>query len=56
MRISYDPGKRERTLEERGLDFDDTAEVFAGVTFEVTGEAAVAADPGKGALDDPALG
>ena len=29
---------------------------FAGVTLEVAGKAAVAADPGKGALDDPALG
>jgi hypothetical protein len=27
-----------------------------GVTLEVAGQAAVAADPGKGALDDPALG
>lgn len=35
MRISYDPDKRERTLEERGLDFNDAAEVFAGVTFEM---------------------
>jgi len=28
----------------------------SGVTLEVAGQAAVAADPGKGALDDPALG
>jgi hypothetical protein len=28
----------------------------SGVALEVSGEAAVAADPGKGALDDPALG
>jgi hypothetical protein len=28
----------------------------SGVAFEVAGQAAVAADPGKGALDDPALG
>jgi len=28
----------------------------SGVALEVAGEAAVAADPGKGALDDPALG
>ena len=26
------------------------------VTLEVAGQAAVSADPGKGALDDPALG
>jgi uncharacterized protein len=35
MRISYDPGKRDRTLADRGLDFDDAAEVFDGVTAEV---------------------
>lgn len=35
MRISYDPVKRQRTLEERGLDFEDAAIVFSGVTFEV---------------------
>lgn len=28
----------------------------SGVALEVAGETAVAADPGKGALDDPALG
>ena len=27
-----------------------------GVALEVAGQAAVAADPGKGALDDPSLG
>ena len=35
MRISYDPAKRQKTLEERGLDFEDALEVFAGLTFEV---------------------
>ena len=35
MRISYDPAKRERTLTERGLDFNDAVEVFEGVTAEV---------------------
>ncbi len=30
MRITFDPQKRARTLKERGLDFDDAAEVFAG--------------------------
>jgi uncharacterized DUF497 family protein len=35
MRISYDPAKRLKTLDERGLDFEDSAEVFAGATFEV---------------------
>ena len=35
MRVTYDPEKRERTLRERGLDFEDAAHVFAGVTLEV---------------------
>ena len=35
MRVTYDPEKRDRTLEERGLDFEDAAIVFAGVTLEV---------------------
>ncbi len=30
MKISYDPEKRARTLIERGLDFDDAVELFAG--------------------------
>ena len=33
MEISYDPDKRARTLAERGLDFDEAAEVFAGRTI-----------------------
>lgn len=35
MRVIYDSEKRERTLRERGLDFEDAAIVFAGVTLEV---------------------
>ena len=35
MRISYDRAKRQKTLDERGLDFDDATAVFAGLTFEV---------------------
>ena len=35
MRITYDPAKRQKTLAERGLDFEDAGEVFAGVTVEV---------------------
>jgi uncharacterized DUF497 family protein len=35
MRITFDPGKRARTLTERGLDFTDAEFVFAGVTLEV---------------------
>jgi uncharacterized DUF497 family protein len=29
MRISYDPAKRAKTIEERGLDFEDVVTVFA---------------------------
>ncbi len=35
MRTSYDPAKRQKTLDERGLDFEDAPLVFAGLTFEV---------------------
>jgi uncharacterized protein len=36
MKISFDPAKREWTLTERELDFEDAAMVFAGptITFE----------------------
>ena len=33
--ITFDPAKREKTLEDRGLDFADALTVFSGVTFEV---------------------
>lgn len=33
MAITFDPAKREATLEERDLDFADAAEVFAGPTL-----------------------
>jgi uncharacterized DUF497 family protein len=35
MTISYDPAKREQTLQDRGLDFEDAPLVFAGLTVEV---------------------
>ena len=35
VRITYDPDKREKTLAERGLDFDDAVEVFTGITVEI---------------------
>jgi len=35
VRITYDAAKRERTLAERGLDFEDALLVFQGVTIEV---------------------
>lgn len=38
MRITFDPAKREKTLQARGLDFADAAEVFAGKTITVRDE------------------
>ena len=35
MRITFDPAKRRRTFEERGLDFEDALTVFEGTTVEV---------------------
>ena len=35
MRITYDPAKRDKTLEERALDFEDAIHVFAGPTLEL---------------------
>jgi uncharacterized DUF497 family protein len=35
MRVSYDPAKRRKTFEDRGLDFEDATLVFAGPTLEV---------------------
>ncbi|MBP9714652.1 MAG: BrnT family toxin [Sterolibacterium sp.] len=35
MQIEFDPGKRDRTLTERGLDFARADEVFAGVNVTV---------------------
>ena len=34
MEIVFDPAKRENTLLERGLDFIDARDVFAGHTYE----------------------
>lgn len=33
MVITFDPAKRDKTLTERGVDFADAAEVFAGPTY-----------------------
>jgi uncharacterized DUF497 family protein len=33
VKIAYDPAKRQKTLAERGLDFDAPAAVFAGPTL-----------------------
>lgn len=35
MRITYDSAKRNKTLSERGLDFEDARLVFGGTTVEV---------------------
>ncbi len=35
MLIDYDPAKREATLRDRGLDFDDAPEIFAGPYFQI---------------------
>jgi uncharacterized DUF497 family protein len=35
VRISYDPAKRQKTLDERGLDFEDAPLVFDGLTLEI---------------------
>ncbi len=35
MEISYDAEKRDWTLRERGLDFEDAAHVFAGKTLTI---------------------
>lgn len=35
MSVTYDPDKRDKTLLERGLDFDDAPKVFAGRTFQM---------------------
>lgn len=34
MRITYDPAKRDWTLRERQLDFEDATELFAGATYD----------------------
>ena len=33
FRITYDPAKRARTFDERGVDFERSGEVFAGPHF-----------------------
>ena len=35
MKLTWDPPKRQKTLEERGLDFADAAAVFQGPHFDV---------------------
>jgi uncharacterized DUF497 family protein len=35
MKITFDPAKRDKTLADRGLNFEDAAKVFAGVTLDI---------------------
>ncbi|MBF0164632.1 MAG: BrnT family toxin [Magnetococcales bacterium] len=35
MKITYDPRKRDLTLVERGLDFENAAELFMGKVYEL---------------------
>ena len=35
MAITYDSAKRARTIQKRGLDFEDAGEVFAGWTIDI---------------------
>ena len=35
MRITFDPAKRDKTFEDRGLALEDAAMVFAGLTLEM---------------------
>jgi uncharacterized DUF497 family protein len=38
MHITYDRNKRAKTLAERGLDFEEAADIFAGPTIETLDE------------------
>ncbi|MEO5330550.1 MAG: BrnT family toxin [Magnetococcus sp. YQC-5] len=35
MKITYDPAKRDKTLAERGLDFENASSVFTGRIYEI---------------------
>jgi uncharacterized DUF497 family protein len=35
VHLTYDPAKREKTLAERGLDFEDALIIFEGTTVEL---------------------
>jgi hypothetical protein len=50
MRITSDPVKREQTLTERGLDFEDAALVFEGVTVESKIGARITMNAGSSAM------
>jgi uncharacterized protein len=35
MQITFDPAKRDKTLADRGLNFEDATKIFAGVTLDI---------------------
>jgi uncharacterized DUF497 family protein len=35
MQITFDPAKRDKTLADRGLDFEDAPKIFAGATLDL---------------------
>jgi uncharacterized protein len=35
MKITFDPAKRDKTLADRGLNFEDAAKIFGGVTLDI---------------------
>jgi uncharacterized protein len=35
MQITFDPAKRDKTLADRGLNFEDAAKIFAGATLDI---------------------
>ena len=47
MLITYDAAKRDRILRERGLDFERSKEVFAGLTIDILTRAAITASRGS---------
>ena len=49
MQIEFDPDKRDKTLAERGLDFAQAGEVFAGVN--VTAEEVYLRPVGKSLIN-----
>lgn len=45
MQIAFDEAKRAKTLRERGLDFADAGEVFAGATLDLADQRADYGEP-----------
>ena len=44
MRVTFDPDKRDRTLKDRGLAFEDAVELFEGRTLDRVDAARVRRD------------